>query len=37
VHGAAGALHGAAAVGLDHITREDALAAWARMQTGQTQ
>jgi predicted NBD/HSP70 family sugar kinase len=29
VHGAAGALHGAAAVGLDHITNEHALAAWA--------
>jgi predicted NBD/HSP70 family sugar kinase len=28
-HGAAGALHGAAAVGLDRVTREGALAEWA--------
>jgi predicted NBD/HSP70 family sugar kinase len=28
-HGAAGAMHGAAAVGLDGVTREAALAAWA--------
>jgi predicted NBD/HSP70 family sugar kinase len=28
-HGDDGALHGAAAVGLDHITSETALAAWA--------
>jgi len=28
-HGADGALHGAAAVGLDRVTREAALAEWA--------